>query len=169
MVERRTLWLIRHADASPPQPGQNDFDRPLSPRGEQEVTSISNQLKHMDLQVDWMLVSSARRTAQTAATIAPVLGLAADAVQLEPDLFHAHADGLLDAIRSVPADIERLAVVSHNPGLSELATRINQGQALRLPTLGCCCFITLEAVVDWSTLGFGGFQHLRTLHPETSG
>ena len=116
-----------------------------------------------------MLVSSARRTQQTAAAIAPALGLANDSVQLVPELFHATVEGLLSIITSAPPDVQRLAVVSHNPGLSDLATRCNQGRPIRLPTLGCSCFITRSAVADWGSLGFESFEHLYTLQPDMGG
>lgn len=100
-----------------------------------------------------ILCSGARRAVQTLQLLAPLLGDAPALV--EPDLYLASADAIIQRIRAVPADFGSVLVIGHNPGIEEAAIRIagrGKGKSLervrkKYPTCGLAV-ISFEADVD---------------------
>jgi phosphohistidine phosphatase len=111
----RRLILLRHAKADNPA-GVADHDRPLAPRGRTDAPRIGAELTRRGLVPDMALVSDARRTRQTFA----LLGLAI-APTFVPSIYEAEPSDILAAIRTVPAAVETLLVVGHNPGFELVA------------------------------------------------
>ena len=112
------LTLLRHAKAAPPLPGQEDFDRPLTERGRSDATRMGKLL--VDLAPDLALVSAAARTTESWS-----IASADFAVPLPPtveqSLYLCRAAHLIERLRAVPADVQSVVVVGHNPCLQEVA------------------------------------------------
>jgi phosphohistidine phosphatase len=66
-----------------------------------------------------VLCSTARRARDTLERIEPALGK--PDVKIEPELYAASANELLDRLRSVPDAVGSVLVIGHNPGLQDLA------------------------------------------------
>ncbi|HRO25848.1 MAG TPA: histidine phosphatase family protein [Luteimonas sp.] len=122
----RELILLRHAHAEPPQPGQSDFDRPLSAEGLAEAEAVATWLRDKGLAPDRVLCSPARRTRETLDAVVEAVGNLDK--RLEPSIYEAMPGtlaGLVDAHR----DADRLLVVGHNPGLERLLALLHSGQS----------------------------------------
>ena len=123
-MQSRRLLLIRHAQAAD---GGVDADRPLTARGEERAAAIGSWLADADLVPDLVLVSPARRAAQTweraSASLPPDLRSAVD-----ERIYENTVDGLLDVVRETPEDVRTVAVVGHNPSVGELARALDDGQ-----------------------------------------
>ena len=123
-MQPRRLLLVRHAQAGH---AAVDADRPLTARGEQRATAIGSWLARAGLAPDLVLVSPARRAAQTwslaVASLPPDLRSVVDERIYENTL-----EGVLSAIREIPDDVQTLAVVGHNPSIGELARSLDGGQ-----------------------------------------
>ena len=113
----RRLIILRHAKALR-APGEDDFDRPLAPRGHVDAAIIGGVLAAQGLAPDRVLVSSALRTRETWEEIAPRFPKAD--VQYRRDLYLADAHTLLAAVED-EADADTVMVVAHNPGVHSLA------------------------------------------------
>lgn len=122
-MEPRRLVLIRHARAAG---GAVDVDRPLTADGAEQAAAIGPWLEQAGLVPDRVLVSPARRAAQTWAAAAPA---AAARPTIEPRIYDNTVDALLAAIRAAPDDVATLALVGHNPSIGELARALGDGQA----------------------------------------
>jgi phosphohistidine phosphatase len=124
------LLLLRHAKSSWDERGVADRDRPLSPRGRQAAEAVRGMMREMGLAPDLVLVSTARRTRETAEALEPwdetPLTEALDALYL------AAAEELLATLRGVPATVRSVLLVGHNPGLHELALLLAGAQAQNL-------------------------------------
>ena len=70
-----------------------------------------------------MLCSSARRARETLERIAPALGDGVD-VHVEPELYAASEDRLLERVRAIAEDVESVLLVGRNPGLEQLALEL---------------------------------------------
>jgi len=112
------LLLLRHAKSSWDDPKLPDHTRPLNARGKYAAANVGRVLRHMQLNPDRVLVSSARRTLQTLEQLEP--WEATPRVEVLDALYLAPARGILDLLQHVPPATERLLVVGHNPGLHEL-------------------------------------------------
>lgn len=114
----RTLILIRHAKSDWDDPGLDDHDRPLNPRGRLSAPRIGAWLTGQGAEPDAVLCSTALRTRETWDGIAAQLTTPPSPIYSR-GLYHAAPADMLNAIRD--SDASRLAVVAHNPGIGSLA------------------------------------------------
>lgn len=122
----RELILLRHAHAESPQPGQADFDRPLSGEGLAEAEAVATWLRDKALVPDRVLCSPARRTRETLDAVVEAVGNLDK--RLEPSIYEA-MPGTLAGLIDQHRDAERLLVVGHNPGLERLVALLHSGQS----------------------------------------
>jgi phosphohistidine phosphatase len=116
----RRLMLLRHAKSDWSGAGQRDIDRPLSARGRSAAPHVGEYMALQGLVPDKVLVSSAQRTRETWELVSPAYKkLPASAI--EPRVYDATPDRLLDIIRATDAGVHALLVIGHNPGMEELA------------------------------------------------
>ena len=115
----KRLYLLRHAKSSWKDTSLPDHDRPLAGRGRRAAKAIARHLREQNLEPQLVLCSTARRARETLERIQPALGAAT--VELEPDLYSASADALLERLRRVPDTVASVMLIGHNPGLQELA------------------------------------------------
>lgn len=128
MTPPRAVLLMRHAHAESPGYAGTDFDRPLTPAGEQEAALAAAAMRAAGHMPALILASPARRTLQTARIMARTLAVPADAVQAVESLYNASADTLAAELHRATAGTTGLvAVVAHNPGISELARELSPG------------------------------------------
>jgi phosphohistidine phosphatase SixA len=131
----RELILLRHAHAVPAAIDGQDIERPLSGSGEQQARQAAQRLRADELLPELILTSPARRAAETARLLLLELALPATTMRVEPPLYMAEPAVLRSVISRCPAEIRRLLLVGHNPGLSELLTELlPRGPALNLAT-----------------------------------
>ena len=121
-MEPRRLVLIRHAKAAG---GAVDADRPLTEGGARQAAAIGPWLEQAGLVPDRVLVSPARRAAQTWEAAAPT---SAARPTTEPRIYDNTVEALLAVIRETPDDVSTLALVGHNPSVGELAHVLDDGQ-----------------------------------------
>lgn len=130
------VTLVRHAKSSWKTENQADFDRPLNSRGMRDGQTMARRLVEHQCFPDLMLCSSARRAQETASLLRNELELSDVQFELHDDLYLASAGTILGILSSIPADVQHVMVVAHNPGLEALSDLL-AGQALPpLPTLG---------------------------------
>jgi phosphohistidine phosphatase len=146
------LTLIRHANADWKNVSVSDFDRPLNKRGLNEAEAIGKLLLEHELVPDLLLSSPARRTQQTTDIIVRRLGLAARHIKAAETLYLAPVDEILTLIRATGPKVQHLAIVGHNPGLSELARHLAPaGVAVLDLTTGAACSLTFPAC-PWASI-----------------
>jgi phosphohistidine phosphatase len=157
------LTLIRHANAEWKDSSYDDVERPLNPRGMREAESIGKLLLEKELVPDVMLVSNARRTKQTAETLSRILKLPTRRVQFSEPLYLARPDAILALAQATAAVVRHLAIVGHNPGISELARSLapEAAQVGDLST-GSACTLTF-AVESWA--GVSAASHAMCYDP----
>ncbi len=115
----KQLLLLRHAKSAWPD-GVEDHDRPLADRGRRDAPRMGAYMARAGLQPDFALVSSARRTQESWALVAPALARPCPA-RTVPSIYEAAPSAILAAIRQAPQDSESLLVIGHNPGVEDLA------------------------------------------------
>jgi phosphohistidine phosphatase len=118
------LMLLRHAKSSWTDPGRDDRDRPLSPRGIKAAPAIGAYMRKEKLFPDLVLCSPARRARDT-------WTLAAEALKAAPklivdDAIYDFGNGgrLLDSLRHKGNGAKSVLLVGHNPSLERLALRL---------------------------------------------
>ena len=119
----RRLLLMRHAKAERSQPGANDHERALTERGLTDARKLGAYLARHALVPDLAVVSTAARARQSWDMVAAALA-AVPSVQFEHRIYDATPEAILQVIREIGRNARTLLVISHNPGLQELAAML---------------------------------------------
>ncbi|MEV5547538.1 histidine phosphatase family protein [Streptomyces sp. NPDC052309] len=114
----RRLVVLRHAKSARPA-GVADHDRPLAGRGRRDAPAAGRALAEADCLPDLALCSTAVRARQTWELASAQWGTPPP-VRHDPRLYAADVPGLLAVVREVPAEVETLLMIGHNPGLEDL-------------------------------------------------
>jgi phosphohistidine phosphatase len=167
---RMRLWLLRHAKSSWDRPGMDDKERPLSRRGSRAAALMRDFVAAEAIAPDVVLCSSALRTRETLAGVLPALGPALE-IRIEDAIYTFSGTALLERIRDVPAGVDSLMVIGHNPACEELAVALAaRGDALdaltsKFPT-GALAEITLPDVA-WDEITEGSGELTRFVTPRS--
>jgi len=135
------LTLIRHAKSSWKDTELKDFDRPLNKRGRHNAPLMGRVLRHNGLSFDCIVSSPAERAISTARLIAAELGYPEQQIQALDDLYEASATQLLGCVQSLDDRWRSVALVAHNPGLTQLCNELSGAGIDNLPT---CAVAVIE-------------------------
>ena len=118
----RTLVLLRHAKAVPPET-MPDLERPLAERGRADAGAAGRHLVAQGIEADLVLCSPSKRTRETWKYVAEA-GVTAKDVWYDKRIYNADTDGILDVIHDAPAEARTVVVVGHAPGIPWLADEL---------------------------------------------
>ncbi len=113
----KKLLLIRHAKATH-ESGFVDFERPLTDKGFRQAELIAARLQANSIQPQILVASPALRTLSTANVFSQVLGLQQAITDMA--IYDASESALLKVIDGLPQDKDFIALVGHNPGISQV-------------------------------------------------
>lgn len=116
----KTLVVLRHAKSAWPD-GVADHDRPLSDRGRRDAPAVGRWLREQGVIIELALVSSARRTVETADLVLAELDPPPHRL-VSDEVYHAGAGDLLDRVRSLPDNVGTVLIIGHNPSVGMLAS-----------------------------------------------
>ncbi len=132
----KQLLLIRHAKSDWNNPALSDFDRPLNERGKHDAPLMGARLRNAGIKIERLLSSPAQRARSTAERIASAVGFAAQDIDWMTELYLASPGEILTTIQNIPEHINSIALVAHNPGISELAEALSGSCIGNIPTCG---------------------------------
>src|SRR5687768_3457970 len=115
----KRLLILRHAKSSWADSSIDDWQRPLNDRGLRDAPRAGTSLRERRRTPDVILSSEAVRARSTAQAVAKAAGYSRQIV-IDPSLYHARVDDLLEALNRVSDDADTVLIVGHKPGLEEL-------------------------------------------------
>ena len=118
-----TLMLLRHAKSNWDDPGLDDFDRPLGPRGLDAAPRMGQHIAATLQAPGLVLCSGSARTRETLKLVLPHLAPKPDIV-FEDELYLASASELLSRLLRVPRAKSRVMMIGHNPGFHDFAVAL---------------------------------------------
>jgi len=130
------LLICRHAKSSWQDASLNDFDRPLSKRGERDAPEMGRRLARQGLKPDLIMTSPAARARATALLYAGQLGILPAQVQCNQAQYGASVPGLIALLRLVDPQVGSLMLVGHNPETTGLANVLGGLRIDNIPTSG---------------------------------
>lgn len=148
----RSLLIVRHAKSSWKEPGLTDHDRPLNKRGRSDAPRMGAWLGAHNLKPDLIVSSTAKRARQTVKRVAAGGGFDC-AIDWREEVYHGVPADLVDILRTVGPERQRVMIVGHNPGLEALVRGLT-GDAAAMPT-AAVALVALD-IVDWSQLRLNG-------------
>ena len=114
----RRLILFRHAKSDWSEEGLDDHVRPLNARGKRVAGPMGAWLTGRGFRPDLVLCSTAKR-ARATWDLAKVALTPAPKATFDPELYMASAATLLAKVKELPAEIQTVLIVGHNPGLEQ--------------------------------------------------
>jgi phosphohistidine phosphatase len=152
----KTLLLMRHTKSSWKHAEMPDHERPLNKRGNKDAPIMGALIKDKELVPQKILCSSALRATETARMVQEESGFAGETVFLD-SYYLAEPNAYLEALQTLPDEIERVMVIGHNPGLEGLL-QILSGQIVPLST-GAVAHLVLR-IDHWNELNMDGEAEL---------
>ena len=146
----KTLLLMRHGKSSWKDKKIPDYERPLKKRGKAAAVEIGNILRENELIPQAILSSPASRASETAEIVAKESGFPGKITFID-SFYMAEPDVYIDYLKSLDDSLERVMIVSHNPGL-EAFMQLLDGRLEALPT-GSMVYLCLN-INHWSDLSF---------------
>src|SRR5437588_5063680 len=131
MPSQKQLFVLRHAKSSWDDPGLDDRERPLAPRGRRAVKRLAEHVRAHDIHPAQVLCSSARRTRETFEGVDP-----GGELVVEPELYSASGDDLLERLRQVPEGTASVMLIGHNPALQVLLLKLTGANGQAQPAAG---------------------------------
>jgi phosphohistidine phosphatase len=145
------LTLLRHGQAQAVDSCPDDFERLLTRRGTIEAQEMAKRIVFRDLVPDLILSSPAERAWATASIIAGICELEGKQVRCARELYLATPETTWRVLTGRDLGVKHLMVCGHNPGLSQIASRLGpKPQPRELPTAGIVTAIWRHS--DWTKL-----------------
>lgn len=132
----KRVYLIRHSKSSWSDPSLSDFERPLNNRGNNDAPMMAEKMREKVGSVDLILSSTAVRAKETLNQFIQEDGIEYKELMYDDRLYHAPKDRILRKISDVDEKYESVAIVGHNPGLTDLANSFSNVTIDNLPTTG---------------------------------
>lgn len=153
----KDILLIRHAHAES-SIHLRDFERKLTSNGILDAEKMSQQLLLHGAIPQFMMSSPARRAMKTTRIFAENIAIPLNKIQPENMIYEAGVGTLLSLINHLDNRYSVVALVGHNPGLSELADYLSDEYLGNISTAG---IVHLQFdVEDWKLIS-GGTGHLK--------
>ncbi len=166
----KTLTLLRHAKSGWDDPVSRDFDRPLNAKGTRAAAMVGRHMRTLGLAFDHVVASPAVRVVETLDEIVTGYGQTL-APEWDRRLYLASAGTILDVVRDLPREIDRVLIVGHNPGLEDLVLMmvpdvthpLRDAVEAKYPTASLA-EMTIE-IDDWEDLVSGSARFTRFIRP----
>ena len=162
------LTLVRHAKSDLGLPGQQDWDRVLNRRGQQDAPEMARRLRARKLKPDLILSSPAVRALSTASIMARELKVPVERIAQDERLYLAGPAQIIEVVRELGGDVAHVMVFGHNPGITDCANQLSAGEKIdNMPT--SAVFTARFALMDWSQLVFGSGLEAEFDYPRNQG
>jgi phosphohistidine phosphatase len=151
-VTMRELLVMRHAKSSWDSGAEEDRQRPLTDRGRSAAALLGRFLTASDHAPDLVLCSPAARARETA-EIAAVGGEWECPLEFLEDFYGGDPESVIEALREVPEEQNRVLLVGHEPTWSQLVARLVGGGSVAMPTAAVACITLADS--RWSDVAPG--------------
>ena len=146
----KKVILVRHAKSISHGYDQ-DYDRTLTERGEEDALMISQELQKMGIHPDLIIASPAVRTTQTARIFSETLEYPFTSILFKKKLYSGTtSENFLSTLQELEDEKETVMVFGHNPTIYYYMHFLIRNFALDVPT---CATVGIDFEVDsWSQL-----------------
>ena len=114
----KVIFLVRHAKASL-KDGLDDFSRPLCPKGRKQAEGVRDAIAQFQTEPQIVFCSPSVRTSETLDILLPALPVQTE-VTFEEFLYLASDAQMLELLKSIGEETNRVMIIAHNPGLENL-------------------------------------------------
>lgn len=141
----KRVVIVRHAKAVP-YGYENDFERDLTDRGENDADKLGKELKRKGIQPDVIISSPAKRALKTARIFAENLGFEINRIQEIQDIYEGLTTAeFLHLIHQLPESAKTAFFFGHNPGFHYFVSNLLKNFTGDMPT---CSTVVIRFEVD---------------------
>jgi phosphohistidine phosphatase len=159
----KRFYLIRHAEAAPATAGINDVNRKLVPVGEINAQKAARYFQQQKVRFDCIISSHALRALETARLIAKSQEYPEKNILIDKRLYINDASLIFDVLFEQAESLTDIAIVGHNPCISEFANYFLQEQIAGMPPSGVVC---IEFATDkWIDINLVSHKKLFIFYP----
>lgn len=126
----KTLYVLRHAKSDWGDESLPDFERPLNHRGRKAAKAVGHEMAGRGIRPDLVIASPAVRAKETVERMLHGYGAGLPVTE-DRRIYEAATGTLVEIVRGVSDDADRVMIVGHNPGLQELVVALSEPSALR--------------------------------------
>jgi phosphohistidine phosphatase len=145
---------MRHAKSDWNDGSLSDYHRPLAPRGLKDAPRMGEVLSLFDCVPDWILASPAQRARETAELVADACDFLGE-IQCVDDFYGGGSADLIEALQTLPPEVDVALLVGHNPTMEETAAALLAESRpglvsrcrLQMPTAALACID--QDATDW--------------------
>ena len=130
----KKLIIIRHSKSSWKDLSLGDFHRPLNRRGKSDGPIMANFLSRKINKICFLHSSSSVRTFETSKFFIDRIKF--DKIKYDYSLYHSSSFSILNLIRNYSDNFSSVAIIAHNPGLTNLINELTNIYIDNLPTTG---------------------------------
>ena len=130
----KKLIIIRHSKSSWKDLSLGDFHRPLNRRGKTDGPIMANFLSSKITSICFLHSSSSVRTFETSKFFIDRIKF--NKIKYDDSLYHSSSFSILDMIRNYSDNFSSVAIIAHNPGLTNLINELTNISIDNLPTTG---------------------------------
>jgi phosphohistidine phosphatase len=161
----KRVIIVRHAK-SVPYGYDNDFNRDLTERGEDDAARISGKLKSLGVHPDLVIASPATRTRHTASIFCKNLEYEPTKIRQVDDLYEGMTtQRFIELLQDLPETVQTVFVFGHNPTVYYLAYNLVKYFNSDMPT---CSTVAIDFQVEkWQDISARGGVVAFQLTPKT--
>lgn len=130
----KTLIIIRHAKAEPNF--GPDSDRKLIERGHSNAKMMAGRLLEKGYKIDMIFSSPSVRTRETTQYFAEIHNVPESHVKFFEKLYLADTLAIIETVTWLKENVGTLAVIAHNPGVTNFVNYETDSDIADLPTCG---------------------------------
>lgn len=168
----KTIYLARHAKSSWNSGATNDFDRPLSNRGEADAQRIGEEMHRLGWIPQKVISSPAIRAKQSCKILCEQLQYPIDHIEWNSEIYAAYMVTLMHILTSLNEEIDSIMLVGHNPSMEDLLVHlcgyaethdVKQSNGKLMTTVNVA---KINADVSWMNLVMHEAELVRLLRPK---
>ncbi len=134
---KRSIYFLRHAKSSW-ETGVEDLKRPLSVRGNRDAQLLANFAIQGLKRPDYLVVSIAKRTRETAQYFIEAFNVSSDCVVYESSVYDFSGESVLRFIKTLDPSHKIIMIVGHNHAFTALVNMLGDKPIEHVPTCGLC-------------------------------
>ena len=136
----KTWVMVRHAKSSW-ESYLPDPERPLADRGVKDAILVGHELNKLNLHIDQVYSSPAKRAFDTALLMVSEIGrLSKENIQIKDELYDFNGKHALGFVRSLPNDQQTIMTFGHNNACTHLAQSMGNYTNANIPTATAVIF-----------------------------
>ena len=146
----KVIYLIRHAKSDWSNAGVSDYDRTLNKRGQNDVALMGEKLNELNPSINLIIASPAQRAFETVKYISKKIKYNFDNVDFNKSIYNSSSHNLNEIINSLNDNINTIALVAHNPGLTNLSNYLTNNY---IDNIATCGIVKIELEINcWNEI-----------------